>query len=197
MPYTDFASLKARLSIEKVAELLGLTQQSGQALRGPCPACSSGGDRALVVTPGRGVFFCFAAREGGDLIQLAAHIRKSDVKDAAIWLDGGTVPSKKDDFRNQVPVGNGSLEPLSYLVEHDHVAGATLGIAPQDAKALGIGWASKGILRGFVAVPVRLPTGELAGYVGITEAKLPPRWHGITTHVVPGPSGVIHALSQS
>ena len=131
MPYTDFASLKARLSIEKVAELLGLTlKQSGQALRGPCPACSSGGDRALVVTPARGVFFCFAAREGGDLIQLAAHIRKSDVKNAAIWLDGGTVPSKKEYSRNHVPVGNGSLEPLSYL-EHDHVAVEALGIAPE------------------------------------------------------------------
>jgi hypothetical protein len=32
-------------------------------------------------------------------------------------------------------------------------------------------------MRGTVAVPVRLPDGSLAGYVGITEAKLPTKWH--------------------
>jgi hypothetical protein len=26
---------------------------------------------------------------------------------------------------------------------------------------------------GYVAIPIRLPTGELTGYLGITEAKLP------------------------
>ncbi len=185
MPYVDFNELKQRFKTEKVAELLGLQlKQSGQALRGPCPACQSGGERAIVITPAKGVFFCFAAREGGDLIQLAAHIRKCDVKDAAAWLDGGTVPSKKEDSREpSSPKGNSSL---AYL-EHDHVAVEALGFTAADAKALGIGYAPKGILRGTVAVPVRLEDGTLAGYIGITEAKLPPRWHGIATNVVPLP----------
>jgi hypothetical protein len=175
MPYVDFADIKTRLTIEKVAELLGLQlKQSNNALRGPCPVCASGGDRAIVITPAKGVFFCFAAREGGDLIALAAHIRKVDVKDAAAWLDGGTVPSKKEGSGNQVPPkGNSSLEPLAYL-EHEHVAVEALGFAAEDAKALGIGYCPKGIMRGTVAVPVRLEDGTLAGYIGITEAKLPP-----------------------
>ena len=136
--------------------------------------CASGGDRAIVITPAKGVFFCFAAREGGDLIALAAHIRKVDVKDAAAWLDGGTVPSKKEGSGNQVPPkGNSSLEPLAYL-EHEHVAVEALGFAAEDAKALGIGYCPKGIMRGTLAVPVRLEDGTLAGYIGITEAKLPP-----------------------
>jgi hypothetical protein len=130
------------------------------------------------------VFFCFAAREGGDLIQLAAHIRKCDVKDAAAWLDDGTVP-KKEGSGNQVPPkGNSPLEPLAYL-EHEHVAVEALGFAAEDAKALGIGYCPKGIMRGTVAVPVRLEDGTLAGYIGITDAKLPPRWHGIPSTVVP------------
>ena len=39
-------------------------------------------------------------------------------------------------------------------------------------------------MRGFVAVPIRLEDGTLAGYIGITEATLPPRWHGIPSPVV-------------
>src|SRR5258708_4961868 len=116
MPYVDFSELKQRFTIEKVAELLDLQiKQSGQALRGPCPTCKSGGDRAIVITPAKGVFFCFASREGGDLIKLAAHIRNCEVKDAAAWLDGGTVPSQKEASRNQSPpMGNSSLERLAY-----------------------------------------------------------------------------------
>ena len=32
-------------------------------------------------------------------------------------------------------------------------------------------------MKGYVAVPVRLPTGELTGYIGITEGKVPKEFH--------------------
>jgi len=38
------------------------------------------------------------------------------------------------------------------------------------AQALGIGYAPKGMMKGYVAIPIRLPTGELTGYIGITES---------------------------
>jgi hypothetical protein len=44
-------------------------------------------------------------------------------------------------------------------------------------QALGIGYAPKGMMKGYVAIPTRLPTGELTGYIGITEAKLPKEFH--------------------
>ena len=52
MPFVDFAALKQRVRIEDVLPELGLEmkQHAGQ-WRGPCPACRSGGNRALVVTP--------------------------------------------------------------------------------------------------------------------------------------------------
>lgn len=185
MPYVPFDELKTRFTIEQTTQLLGLQlKQSGQALRGPCPACGSGGDRAIVVTPAKGVFFCFTAQEGGDLIALAAHIRKCDVKAAASWLDGTSDNSSRDSSPSKKGTVPATLEPLAYL-EHEHVAVEALGFTAEDAKALGIGYCGKGIMRGLVAIPVRLATGELAGYVGVTEAKLPPRWHGIPNNVVP------------
>jgi hypothetical protein len=48
-----------------------------------------------------------------------------------------------------------------------------LGIESTTAEALGIGYASKGMMKGYVGVPIRLPTGELTGYIGITAGKAP------------------------
>ena len=43
----------------------------------------------------------------------------------------------------------------------------------ETAEALGIGYAPKGMMKGYVAIPIKL--GELTGY--ITEAKLPKEFH--------------------
>ncbi len=186
MPFIPFDELKQRYTIEQVAQLLGLTlKRSGDTYRGPCPACGSGGERAIVITPSKGLFYCWTAHEGGDLIALAAHIRKTDAKGAAAWLAGSSDNGSQDSSRKgAVPRTEyePGLKPLE--LEHDHVAVEALGFSAEDAAALGIGYASRGIMRGYVAVPVRLEDGTLAGYVGITEAKLPPRWHGIPSRVV-------------
>ena len=48
----DFQDIKRRFPIEKTAELLGLTlKPASGGLRGPCPACERGGERALAITP--------------------------------------------------------------------------------------------------------------------------------------------------
>ena len=186
MPFIPFDELKQRYTIEQVAQRLNLTlKKSGETFRGPCPACGSGGERAIIITPSKGLFYCWAAHVGGDLIALAAHIRKTEAKGAAAWLAGNSDNSSGDKFpKGTVPrtEEERGLKPLE--LEHDHVAVETLGFSAEDAATLGIGYANRGIMRGHVAVPVRLEDGTLAGYIGITEAKLPPRWHGINSGVV-------------
>jgi DNA primase len=186
VPFIPFDELKQRYTIEQVAQLLGLTlKRAGETFRGPCPTCGSGGERAIVITPAKGLFYCWAAHEGGDLIALAAHIRKTDAKGAAAWLAGNSENSSRDQSPKGTVPRTGDergLKPLE--LEHDHVAVEALGFSAEDAAALGIGYASRGIMRGHVAVPIRLPDGTLAGYIGITEAKLPPRWHSINREVV-------------
>jgi hypothetical protein len=71
VPYIDFAALKQRVSIEQAARLLGLTlKQNGTQLRGPCPACGTTDQRALVLTPSKGMFYCHDAKTGGYLFRL-------------------------------------------------------------------------------------------------------------------------------
>jgi hypothetical protein len=190
MPYVDFQAVKERVSIEDAAQKLNLKlMKAGPSqLRGPCPQCQSGGDRALVITPAKNLYCCFAAGgKGGDQIALTAHVLGLETRDAAQWL-GGTVTEPVTS--EQVTVTSNrkdhatGFQRLDYL-EHDHAAVEALGFDPDVAKALGVGFAGKGILRGTVAVPVRLEDGSLAGYIGVTDAKLPNRWHLAETNVVP------------
>lgn len=199
--YIDFAELKERVSIEEVASVLDLElKRSNNQLRGPCPVCD-GGDRSLVVTPSKGAFYCFDARAGGDQLALAAHILAVPVKDAAIKIaerygigtgdSTGTSASDRSRNRNRRSTapqerrgdGGKSLEPLQYL-KSDHEAVIAVGFDPQDAEALGIGYAGRGLMRGLVAIPLRMPDGTLVGYCGVIEAKLPSQLHIPSNNVV-------------
>jgi DNA primase len=182
MPYIDFAELKARLPIAEAIPLLDLTLKlaNGQ-WRGPCPACRTGGPRALVITPAKGAFYCFGAKTGGDVIALAAHIRDCSVKDAACFLAGegnstssknstssrngtsspGTVPEE----RRKGNEGSPALKPLIYL-EPGHPKVLALGLEEETCDAFGAGYAPKGIMRGRLAIPIHDWHGVLVAYCG-------------------------------
>jgi len=189
--YFDFQAIKERVSIDQVIPLLGLQMKpTGNQFRGACPVCKQGGDRALVITPNKGVYYCFGAGKGGDLITLVAHIRQTTAKEAARHISDyfkiGNSPSTST-VPATVPTvpqtEKGQLKPLDYL-QHEHEAVLAVGFDPEVAKSLGIGYAPKGLMRGTVAVPVRLADGTLVGYVGLTEARLP---QNFTTNVVAFP----------
>jgi hypothetical protein len=45
-----------------------------------CPACGNEDERTIVLTPARGLFYCFDAKVGGDCLALVQHITGLDVK---------------------------------------------------------------------------------------------------------------------
>lgn len=170
----DFAKVKAEHPIEQVAERLGLKlRKAGPTLRGPCPS-GQGDDRALVITPAKGVFFSFATQKGGDCISLVALVRGTSLKEAAAWIVGSQAPEPEKSIQAEKP--SEGFKPLDYL-QPDHEAVVALGIEPEDAKRIGCGYAPRGVLRGKVAWPVRLSDGTLVGYIGVTDCALPPRWN--------------------
>jgi hypothetical protein len=188
MPYVDFDDLKQRFNIEQVAQLLGLTlTQRSDQLRGECPACKSGRN-SLSITPGYhnkdgsvGAFYCFAKRESGDLVQLIAHVRDTDVHSAAKWLDGNSRNSTRSPDRGTVHRTDGErgFKPLDYLEPEHEAITMGIGMSPEIAKQIGCGYAPKGIHRGLVAVAcfdfdAAIAAGvPIVGYIGITEANLP------------------------
>jgi hypothetical protein len=58
----------------------------------------------------------------------------------------------------------------------DHVTVEALGLSVATAETLGTEYPPKGHDKGYVAMPIRLPTGE-SGYIGVTVAKLPKEFH--------------------
>lgn len=155
----DFNAVKGRFAIEQVAVLLGLdTKKHNGQLRCRCPV-HDGGSRALVITPGKQSFYCFAPKcqIGGDLIALYAHVKQLSVKDAACELARLAGPA---------------LQSLAYL-QSGHPAVAALGISEDEAARIGIGYAARGTLIGRVAIPIRDQEGKLICYAGYAEHLTP------------------------
>lgn len=175
--FLDFEAIKADYPINRVVDLLGLQMRmKGASWRGKCPVCESDGDRNLVITPDKGVFYCFSAESGGDQLALIAHVRGCSVKDGAQWLVGDQAHQAPTKPKEKTVTALDGFKPLDYLVA-DHPAVEALGFDSDVALALGIGYAPRGILKGTVAVPIRRPDGAIAGYIGLTEIeKLPPKW---------------------
>lgn len=181
--FHNFEEIKASNPISEVVEKLGLNlNKSGASLRGKCPVCESTGDRNLVITPDKNLYFCFSEKKGGDTLQLIAHVLgMKNAKEAAEWLQG---PAKQDSTgkvhrsKEKTTDGEkpaGGFKPLDYI-QPDHPAVAALGIEPGDADRMGLGYVDKGYMKGLVVVPVRLTDGRLIGYIGIQEGKTPPSW---------------------
>lgn len=174
MAFLDFQTIKDGNKIEDIAERLGLQLiERNNQLRGPCPVSEAGGERALCITPSKQAFYSFGAKKGGDVIALVAFIKEIEAKDAAAWIVGdssneSTVPKEKGKPSE-------GFKPLDYL-EADHDAVIALGFEPEDAQRIGAGYAKRGVMRGTVAVPVRVSDGTLVGYIGISEAVLPGSW---------------------
>jgi DNA primase len=178
MAFVDFADLKARTRIEELAPVLGLVmQQRGDQLRGACPACKSNGTRSLVITPSKGLFYCFSARKGGDLIALACHILDKPPKDAArVVADAlgtvlvppvGTSTSTTAPQNQKAATKPPPFDPAAYAerLKTDHEALGALGISEATCKEWMAGVAISGVLRGRLALPIG-KHGGIVGYVG-------------------------------
>lgn len=170
MAQVDFADLKSKVRIEQVIEMLGIKlKPSGHQLRGPCPICADGGDRAFVVTPSKGLFYCFGkCRAGGDQIALASKVKGCSIKEAAEYLsDHFTDAGKKVPDQPSKPKVAFDVDKYAAGLDPNHPSLEPLGIAPETLKEWRAGFASTGVLRGRLGFPVTRD-GEIVGYIGRT-----------------------------
>lgn len=187
----DFQEVKARVPVEEAAKVLlpDLKESNGEVkqYRASCPQCRAGGDRAIAVTPGRG-YFCNADKRGGDVIGFSAHVQGVSMRQAAEWLvehfqlasPAPAAPPPKEDpapAPTVEPEPDG-LQPLKNL-DAAHEAVKALKMPQEVAEALGAGYCSKGLMKGYTAIPLRLPSGKLIGYIGVKDGKLPTKWEAM------------------
>lgn len=189
--YVDFRQLKDSITIDQVVQMLALDLKGhGQQLRGRCPIHRGSNDREFVVTPDKGLFYCFGGCGGGDLITLVAKVKDIATKEAAVAIaehfglgtrtGAGTSTVSRNSSVPTSTAPNGSpqplsgsrsepiertLQPLTYLQpSHELVQG--LGVAPETAEAFGAGYSPKGIMRGRLAIPIHDRDGRLLAYCG-------------------------------
>lgn len=180
--FIDFNALKQSVSIEQVVEWFDfpLKKMSNGQLRGCCPICDSKNDRTFVVTPSKGLFFCFGPCGGGDAINLTAHVLKIGTKEAAQRISEHfkvgesqrptTSALSPPQIESALPPSTDALKPLDYLTT-DHPAIEALGLTVAVCQALGVGFAPKGMMRGRIVFPLRLPNGTLIGYQGLATKE--------------------------
>ena len=179
MPFIDFAELKKSATMERTLEFLRLqTKQEGSQLRAPCPACAHGGDRAIVITPSKQMFYCFAKKTGGDAIALVAHIRGISVKDAADELNRafgtvqnstGTVSkSRATAPQAQEARKQPAFDPEAYAARLDasHASLAPLGISSETLRDWKAGYSNSGTNRGRLAIALHDRDGNVLGFAG-------------------------------
>lgn len=182
MAQIDFGAVKARVSFDEAITYLNLPmKKEGKTYRARCPVCQRGDDRSLAVTPGEG-FYCHAQRKGGDVIAFVAHVLGCGQRQAAeqlqeVFLGSDTAAPRKGTSRTTQedgPPPTDGLQPLEYL-STDHPVIEALQLSETACQAIGMGIAGKGMMRGRLAIPLRLPDGTLCGYLGIaTDVDMAP-----------------------
>jgi len=190
--FVNFKEVKETISIELAMVFLnlkGLTPEDG-AYRGECTVCRAG-SRSLVITPEKSAFYCHAAKKGGDVISLVAHLHGTSMKEAASWLLERSTKSKKPERPEPkppkptpppTPKGFTPLKDLRY----EHEAVQSLGLTPHDAERMGVGYCFRGYYKGHVVAPIRLEDGHLVVYAIISkEKKMPETLHWPESNVVP------------
>ena len=159
--FIDFKAVKQLASLEQVATWLGLDIKNG---RTQCPV-NEGDKRELVFTYDKGLWHCFGCKKGGDQIELVAHVLQVPQKEAAQHI--------QTKFHGYTPVKKGLPEEgLDYL-EAEHIEVQALGLSPETAIELGIGYAPRGTMIKRVLFPLRDKGGKLLGYIGFNATMTP------------------------
>ena len=174
----DFATIKTQVSIAQVLDMLGIKELtvSGDTFRGPCPICREGNNRAFVVTPARNIFYCFAEKKGGSVIDLTARFMHITEAEAGrhiakhFGLNGGgqlvdaSPPSEQAGSRKTT-----AFDPLEYQrsLVPDHPALKELPFTSQTIRDFDGGYCAKGLNRGRLTLPVHSPDGKLLAFMGL------------------------------
>lgn len=179
--FYDFDEIRSTYPILDVCKCLleaELKEDGPNKYRGACPFC--GDKRSFRVTTnagnhGHGMAGCFKCGPKGDCIAVVAKkygVKANEaVKLIVEKLGKSTVPGN-----STVTSSGGTSIPLDKVIarlEYEHEDVQALGLTPEIAKSLGIGFLRSGTLPGRVLFPL-FKDGALAGFVGYAPDLEPP-----------------------
>ena len=180
----SFAEVKRAVRIEAVLArygLLGTLALKGANFTGRCPFCAGASERAFRVSPEKNAWYCFGCKEGGNVLDFVAKREGMTLRQAAIalndWFELGLqAPSEPAKPTAEPPAAAPDTEPTANqpltfalkTLDPSHLAVAGLGLSPTTVGDFGLGFCSKGVLKGRVAIPIHSRAGELLAYAGLS-----------------------------
>ncbi len=176
--WIDFRALRANLSFDEVLRHYGVeVKRRGAQHHGFCPLPSHNGKRnspSFSANLERGIFQCFGCKAKGNLLDFACLMEKEDPKDGAAlhkiaatlrerFLPGTDSQPKKpphhvaEQFefkaKNAVVV-NAPLDFELKGLDGRHPYLLSRGFSPQTIRHFGLGYCSRGMLKGRIAIPL-------------------------------------------
>lgn len=203
--WVNFADIRKRISIEDVLlryyRIDNLTRD-GNKLTGPCPVHGGDSPRSFHVDLDKNLWHCFSkCQGGGNQLDLVAKKESISIRDAALKLQAfflarGTAheeaaptlaakprkasqPTTSSSEREDEVIGeNPPLEvKLDLKPDHPHLL-QDRGLKVETVQHFGIGYCSRGILRGMIAVPIYDEEGTFVAYAGRRLKPVEIREHG-------------------
>lgn len=194
--WVNFQDIRKRVSIEDVLlkfYRIDNLKRDGDKLIGPCPVHQGNSPRAFHADVSKNLWHCFSkCQGGGNQLDLVAKREDISIREAALRLQAffltGTdaaqptnpcPPSresrvlpppkelatvgltKEDDTASNPPLD----VQLDLKPDHPHLT-ADRGLKVETTKHFGIGYCSRGILRGMIAIPIHDEEGVLIAYAG-------------------------------
>ncbi len=193
------ARVSIRDVLDRYGVLTELRETRPGKLSGPCPIHGGTGKTSFNVDVEKNAFNCFSCCGGGNVLDLVMKLEDCNVREAGVriceWFNldfsqendrspAGRRNSARVSEKNVVrsdtsaakrassdPLTNSPLaRPLSNLKpEHEYIQGR--GVAVATARQFGLGFCSRGLMRGRIAIPITDATDQLVAYAGraVTE----------------------------
>jgi DNA primase len=193
--FVDFKAVKAALTMERVLEHYGLLDQfkrGNDSLNGPCPIHKGSNPTQFRVSLSKNIWNCFSeCKHGGNVLDFIAHMEKVSIHAAALkaieWfnLDAEAVSADRAEMdaetENPPPkpatrtatsappekaVPNVPLKFRLDKLDRKHPYLAERGLSEETIIDFGIGYCSKGMMEGRIAIPIHNEQGEVVAYAG-------------------------------
>lgn len=182
--WISFQDLRNRVSLEDILRhygLMGKFRRSKDELIGLCPFHeeTTGSFHASMT---KNIFHCFGCQRKGDILDFVALTEGVDARQAAFiiqeWfrvLSGAISRSEMPDPENQAVVSGGLDEaggenPLLAFrlrdLDPNHPYLVARGLEKETIEYFGLGYCSRGLMRGRVVIPIQNERGELVAYSG-------------------------------
>jgi DNA primase len=191
--WIDFRALKAQIPILDVLArynfLAGLREKGPEKLVGPCPVHGGKNPNSFHVNTKKNVYNCFSSCGGGNILDLVMKVEQCEIREAgrklAEWFnvrfDGARPPAiaaakpasaeAQSAAPAQVPTRptaavNPPLDHELKRLDQKHAYLIERGVSPETVKTFGVGFCSRGIMKGRIAIPIHNERGKLVAYAG-------------------------------